>query len=170
MNVLSILFVGITILSTSSSYAGVLFEPLIGYNKGQYQTSRLQGVGFGGRLGFGVANFFVAGDAGYHDVQQASFSSVKYTDTGVTFGGDIRPFRIWYGVIASSICTYKSGGSDIKVVGTGSKFGLGTNISSKTNLNIEFRNVDYTESTTAGTATVISEISSVGFLSLSWIL
>jgi hypothetical protein len=151
--------------------AWLLVEPFIGYNKGQEQGVALQGIGLGGRLGFDFRNFFIAGDMDYDDVQQGTLTSVKYTNTGVTFGGSLQHLRIWYGVISSSQFTYPSGTTKVTVKGSGTKIGLGTELGSKLNLNLELRSVNYTTSDPGtGVTAAIAELGTVGFMSLSWLL
>jgi hypothetical protein len=151
-------------------FAWLHVEPYIGYNRGQVQATRTQGIGFGARLGLEFKSIFVAADVAMHDVQQGSLATVKHTDTGVTVGGLIKNYRIWYGLLSPSSYTYKSGTNDVKYKGAGSKFGLGVELSSNFFMNMEFRIIDYSETETAGTVTPISEIGSIGYLSLSWVL
>lgn len=156
-------------LTTQTANAWLYFEPYIGYNRGQNQATRIQGLGFGTRLGFEFSNLFVVGDVGYHDLQQSTISSAKYTHIGATLGGKVHNFRIWYGMISSSSYTYKSGATDIKYKGSGSKIGLGTELGNKTYLNMELYSIDYTENENNGTVTPISEIATIGLFGLGWV-
>lgn len=158
------------ILLTPLSQAWLLFEPIIGYNKGQEQGSQVQGIGLGARLGIEYRNFFIAADIGNHDVQQSSLNSVTYSDSGVSLGGRINAFRFWYGLISSSSFTFTSGATTTTVSGSGTKFGIGGAIGNNLFLNLESRTCNYTQNSTAGVSTVISELGTLGFLSISWVL
>lgn len=158
------------IFAQTAQASWFVFEPIIGYNRGQNQVSRVQGIGLGIRTGVEYKDFFVVADIGYHDLQQGAISSVKYTDTGVTFGVSIRTFRVWYGMVSSAKYAYKSGVTDISYSGTGSKLGVGTEISGKMQLNLELRYLDYNSMDAGAGAAAVSEIATIGFLSLSWLL
>jgi len=151
-------------LLANQAHAWLHLEPIVGYNRGQEQGSQLQGIGFGARIGIDFNSIFIVADAGYHTVQQGSINQATYNDTGLTVGGKIRNYRIWYGLISSASYSYSSGGSTTNITGTGSKVGLSTDLSDKMSLNLETRFYNFTQSNGA----VISEIGTVGFLSLSW--
>lgn len=152
------------------SHAFFMFEPFVGYNRGQEQASRTQGIGLGARLGVDIKDIFIAADIGYHDTQQGSLPSVKYNDTGVTIGGQLQKIRLWYGLISSSQFQYNSSGTMITYKGSGTKYGLGTELSGKLQLNLELKTLDFTTSENAGTISQIAEIATIGFISFSWLL
>lgn len=161
--------VAIALLGGASAQASFLIEPIIGYNKGQQQASALQGIGLGLRLGWD-GSFLLALDAEYADVQQATLNSVKYTNTGVVIGGTIDKIRLWYGHIASSSFSYPSGTSTNTYQGSGSKIGLSAAVSGSMHVNLEFKSLNFSTASIAGTETPISELGTVGTVSLSWVL
>jgi hypothetical protein len=150
------------------AHAWLFFDPYIGYNKGQHQSTRTQGIGYGARLGVQMGSLYIAGDYSMSDMQQGTLSSVKYNDLAAVIGGDFRNFRVWYGQILSTNFSYSSAGSTIAYKGTGSKFGVGALVSPKAFLNLEMKTYDYTESSNAGVTTPIAEIGTMGFLSISY--
>lgn len=159
------------VLLSGPTYAWLHLEPLIGYNKGQEQSTTSQGIGFGAKIGLDFHNFFIVEDIDYSDLQQGSQSSVKYTNSAITFGGDFQRVRIWYGIITSAQFTYPSGTATATTKGTGTKFGIGTELGSKVNLNLELRSINYTTNDPGtGVVAAITEVGTFGFLSLSWIL
>ncbi len=164
------IFIGLIFLLLSPmANAWLLFEPGIGYNRGHYQTNKAQGIGLGLKLGFETSSFFIAGDAGYHDVQLGAIPQATLTDTGLTIGVNLRSWRVWYTNIFSSLLTYPSGADTISVTGAGSKLGLGVFVSGKVSLNFEFRFIDYKESSSAvaGTTTPVAEFLDAAFISIS---
>ncbi len=158
-------------LASVPSYAWLHLEPLIGYNKGQEQSTTAQGIGLGVKVGIDYHNFFIVEDIDYSDLQQGTQSSVKYTNTGLSFGGDFQRVRVWYGMIMSAQQSYPSGTATSTSKGTGTKFGIGTDLGSKLNLNLELRSINYTSNDPGtGVSAAITEVGTFGFLSLSWIL
>lgn len=159
------------ILLGLQAHAWLLFEPFIGYNKGQEQGSTMQGIGIGARLGLDFKDLFVAADVDSLDLQQGAIASVKYTDTGITIGGQFQRLRLWYGIITGSQFSYPSGTVTVTNKGAGTKIGIGADLSGKLNLNLELRSLNYTTNDPGtGVTTPIAEVATVGFLSLSWIL
>lgn len=152
----------------NASAGGFLFEPIIGYNKGQNQSTSVQGLGFGLRAGWSGSSYFFAADVDYSDLQQGTIPSAKYMNTGVTFGGNAQRFRFWYGMIMTASYSYPSGANQASYSGSGWKLGVGAPLSGSLNLNLELRTLNFTTATTGGTATPINEIGTIGFLSLSW--
>lgn len=166
-----LLIASTVILAGSQASAWLMFEPFIGYNKGQEQGTTLQGIGLGARVGLDFKDLFIAFDTDYNDLQQGSTASSKYTDTGVTVGGSIQHTRLWYGIISSSQFSYPSGTSTVTTKGTGSKIGLSSSLGSKLNVNLELRSINYTTSDPGtGVSAAVTEVSTIGFLSLSWLL
>jgi hypothetical protein len=164
-----LIIVPLFLMFSGSAHAWLLFEPYIGYHRGQHQGSRLQGIGLGARVGADLGSVFIAGDIVQADLQQGSFSSVKYTDTAVVLGAEVQSYRIWYGMIVSTQFSYTSGGSTTVYKGAGTKIGLGAKVGNKTFLNIEMKTYDYTENSVAGVTSAISEIATLGLLALSWV-
>lgn len=163
-----VLFFILNLLGGTAS-AFFLFEPYIGYNRGQHQASRTQGLGYGARIGVEMGALFIAGDITMSELQQAALAT-KYSDTALVFGGELGGgFRVWYGQIVSTQFTYKSGVNDVAYKGSGMKIGAGSRLGSKTNLNLEIKTYDYTESSTAGVSTPVAEVGTLGFLSFSWV-
>lgn len=169
---MSKLFILMTLLLgiCNTGHAFFMFEPILGYNRGQEQTSRTQGIGLGARLGVDLRDFFVAADIGYSDTQQGALPSVKYTDTGITLGGHLQKVRLWYGLISSSQFQYNSSGTMVTYKGSGSKYGVGTELSGRLQLNLELKTLDFTTSENAGTVSQIAEIATIGFISFSWLM
>jgi hypothetical protein len=155
--------------SSSVSQAWFLFEPYIGYNRGQHQASRTQGLGYGARVGFDSSSLFLAADLTMADLQQSAISSVKYSDTAIVLGGVIKQWRLYYGMISSASFSYPSGTNTVAYKGTGTKVGLGAPIASKTYLNLELKTYDYTSVDNAGTTSAIAEVATLGFFSFSWV-
>jgi hypothetical protein len=171
MRFLSLGIVTASLFICSPAMAWLMFEPFIGYNKGQEQGTLIQGIGLGARLGLDFKSVFMAVDFDYNDVQQGALTSVKYTNTGLTIGGANQRLRVWYGVISSSQFSYPSGTNTVTTKGSGSKIGLGTEIGNKLNLNLELRSINYTTNDPGtGVTTPITEVGTVGFMSLSWLL
>ncbi|MFZ3229518.1 MAG: hypothetical protein WA160_04885 [Pseudobdellovibrio sp.] len=172
MNQINHYFIIVAISFTAlQSQAWFLFEPFIGYNKGQEQASTLQGIGIGARTGIEFKDLFIVVDFDYNDLQQGAISSAKYTDTGLTFGGTFQHTRFWYGMITSAQLSYPSGASTVTSKGSGSKFGIGTEINNKLNINFELRSINFTTTDPGtGASTPIAEIATIGFLTFSWLL
>lgn len=166
---LKILIATLGLLVSTQAKAWLLFEPFIGYNKGQEQGTTVQGIGLGTRLGFDLKDVFIAADIDYNDLQMGTLSSVKYTHTGVTLGGVLQTFRIWYGVITAAQLSYPSGTLTVTSKGSGTKIGLSAKASGKMNINLELRSINYTTNDPGtGVTTAISEVGTIGFLSFSW--
>jgi hypothetical protein len=160
----------LTLAFALPAQAWLHLEPLIGYNKGQFNSSQLQGIGLGLRLGVDIKSIFIAADVEQHTLQQGSINSATYTDQGVTLGLDIKDYRIWYGLITTGSFSYTSGTNNVSESGTGSKFGVSAAISTNTYLNLETRYSTYSTSTTNGISTNVSDLGTVGFLSISYVL
>lgn len=166
-----VLFVSVCVLVAGpGASAGFLFEPGIGYNKGQEQASSVQGTGLLLRLGWEFSSFFIAADADYSDLQQGAINSVKYTNTGLSIGGKIDKFRIWYGVISSATYAYPSGVATVTTTGSGSKIGVGAQVGGKLHLNLELKSLNFTSTNNGTTTSAVTELGTLGFLSFSWTL
>ena len=146
------------------------FEPLIGYNKGQFNSNQLQGIGLGLRVGVELKSIFIAADIEQHNLQQGSINNATYSDQGVTVGLDVRDYRFWYGLISTGSFSYTSGNNNVSETGTGTKFGASAAISPNTYINLETRFYTYSSSTTNSVTTNVSDLGTVGFLSVSYVL
>lgn len=152
-------------------FAWFHLEPAIGYNKGQEQSSSAQGIGLQLRIGLDYQNFFFTQDMDYNDLQQGAQSSVKYTNTGFTIGGDFQRLRMWYGIITSAQLSYASNSTTVSSRGSGTKFGIGTALGTNLHLNLELKSLNYTSNDPGtGVTASINEIGTFGFLNLSWVL
>jgi hypothetical protein len=60
------------LLFSSSALGFFHFEPGIGYNRGHYQTSKVQGIGLTVKTGVEFQSFFLLADVGFHDLQLGS--------------------------------------------------------------------------------------------------
>ena len=154
----------------SLSYAWFHFEPAIGYNKGQFDSSSMSGLGLNLKLGFDIKEIFIVADADYHNVQQGSLSSVTYNDQGVTLGLNLQRYRLWYGLITSSTLSYSSGSVSSTETGTGTKLGVSSLIGTELWVNLEARFINYTNLTTGGVSSTPSDLGTVGYISLSYTL
>ena len=152
------------------SHAWFHLEPAIGYNKGQFDSNALSGIGLDLRVGFDIKEIFIVGDIGYHNVQQGSISSVTYTDQGATIGINLQKYRMWYGLITSSSFTYTNSGTTTTETGTGSKLGVSAEIGNSVYINLETRFVNYTNLTVGSTASTPTDLGTVGYLSISYVL
>ncbi|MCB9091516.1 MAG: hypothetical protein H6621_09225 [Halobacteriovoraceae bacterium] len=153
-------------LFISNSYAFLHFEPSIGYNRGHYQTSKVQGIGFGLKAGFEFGSLFIVGDAGYHDLQLGSTPTSNLSDLSATIGGNFKGWRFWYSHMLSATLTIENSGNTTKITGSGSKIGIGGEVANKVYLNLEARFIDFDESD----GTPVTQFMDAGFLSISWIV
>ncbi len=141
-----------------------MMETGIGYNRGHFGSSKLQGIGLTAKLGIEGSKFFVAADVGYHDLQLGNTPTSTQTNMGVAIGGIINKWRIWYTHLLSSSLVIESGGNETEYTGKGMKLGLGGEIASDIFLNLEVRFIDITEANGEPTTNFID----AGLLSVSW--
>jgi hypothetical protein len=161
---------GLCLLFSLPAQAWFHFEPGIGYNKGQLNASAVQGIGLDLKLGFDIKSFFIVADEGYHNLQQSSVNSVTYTDTSIVFGGTMHGYRMWYGIMSSCGYSYTSGATSASETGNGTKLGLSGEINNSLFLNLEARFYNLTSSTTNSVTTAVSDLATIGYLSLSYVL
>lgn len=144
------------------------FEPGIGYNRGHYQTSKLQGIGLALKTGVEFQSFFLLADIGYHDLQLGSTPTSTATDAGLAIGGDFKKWRFWFTYLLLADLETESGGNTSTLSGDGFKLGLSGHITGKAYLNLEIRFIDYNELESAGAASPVSQFMDAAFLSISW--
>ncbi|MCB0391911.1 MAG: hypothetical protein KDD58_11505 [Bdellovibrionales bacterium] len=154
------------LLFTSKSHAFFHLETGIGYNRGHYQTNKIQGIGLNAKTGFEVGTFFIFADVGYHDLQLGSTPTSKLTDTGITIGKDFRGWRFWYTYIMSATLSIESGSTTTDIEGDGMKLGISGKVANSAHLNLEARFIDFKESNSSP----VTEFMDAGFLSISWVL
>ncbi len=154
----------VLIFLSNPASAFFMFEPGIGYNRGHYQTSKLQGIGLTTKLGGEFDSFFLAADVAYHDLQLGGTPTSTETDLGLAIGGDFKSWRFWFTYLASSTLKIESGGTTTELTGDGIKLGISGRLSNKAYLNMEVRFIDITESNGAATSQFIDAT----LLSVSW--
>ena len=150
------------------SQAGILLEPGIGYNLGQQDLQKTQGLGLAAKAGFSFGSVLLGVDIGYNDLQVGATSSVKENTTGIMLGADFKDWRVWYELISASTLAFSSAGVTTTLSGTGSKIGLTQKITNKVNLNLEFRAINFTTSSTAGVSSPSTSFFDAGCLSVSF--
>ena len=149
---------------SAKAQAYFLFEPGIGYNRGHYQTQKLQGIGLTAKLGVEFTKFFIAGDVGYHDLQLGSTPTSTQTDFGVALGGDFKQWKFWFTYLASATLSVESGSTTNEYSGDGIKLGIGGLVGKDAYLNLEVRFIDITEAN----GSPVTQFIDAGLLSISW--
>lgn len=116
---------------SSTSFAGILLEPYLGYNIGSTsQTgssdSKDNGLGYGARLGWTLPLVFFAVDYSAASIKDkpdvGTSSDVKYSAIGAVVGASLPVLRLWAGYNFKSTFDVDGGG---KLEGNGMKAGLG---------------------------------------------
>ena len=144
------------------------FEPGIGYNRGHFQTNKVQGIGLALKTGVEFNSFFLLADIGYHDLQLGGTPTSTATDAGLAIGGDFKDWRFWFTYLVLADLETESGGVSSTTSGDGFKLGVSGKITGKAYLNLEIRFIDFTEAETAGTSTPVNQFMDAAFLSVSW--
>ncbi len=155
---------------TQSASAWFHFEPILGYNIGQWEDDKVQGAGLGLRVGFNTDHMFIAADGAQATLVMEDFPDANLSEAGLTIGAKLRGFRVWYGAILRGIFTYSDEPMEATATGRGHKIGIGGELSEKLNLNLEVKVVDYNElETPTQTGIEVKQLSTAGFVSFSWV-
>lgn len=167
MGIKSLLMLGV-LTTASSAHAFFHFEPGIGYNRGHFQTDKVQGLGLQFKVGIDFQKVFIVADAGYHDLQLGATPTSTLTDVALTLGGDFKSWRAWYSYLASASLATGSEPNKTTRTGGGYKLGISGQLTGNAYLNLEARFVDFTKSTTGTTESTVTEFMDAAFLSVSW--
>lgn len=154
-NTLRIVLLGLMLLFSLHSFAGISIEPIIGYNLG----SKLQvengkdysggkGIGYGGKfafendkshgLAFGLD--YLKSDIDISNLDQ----NVKTDDFGLYIGYKLPALLKFYGeYIFSSSGDTEAEGRHRNLAGTGWKLGVGTTIIPFIDMNLDYRKISY---------------------------
>lgn len=163
----SLLFLGLLAL-TAPARAFFHIEPGIGYNRGHYQTEKVQGLGLQFKVGIDFQKIFIVADAGYHDLQLGATPTSNLTDVALTFGGDFKTWRAWYSHLASASLSTGTDTAKVTRSGGGFKLGISGQLSGNAFLNLEARFIDFNKSANATSESTITEFMDAAFLSVSW--
>ena len=161
----TLIFIAVFLFSTLAQ-ALFHFEPGIGYNRGHYNTNKLQGIGLTVKTGVEFQKFFLLADVGYHDLQLGSTPTSTATDMGLAIGGDFKKWRFWFTYIAAADLKTESGGVSSTRKGDGIKLGISGNITGDAYVNLEMRFIDFNDAD----GTPVTEFMDAGFISVSWVL
>lgn len=144
------MFVVVFILFVSFNLsAGILFEPIVGYEKSQYDTDSdvdqtLEGGKLGLRVGATFGSPFIAVSAEMVELKYKTDDSTaeydaKRTRLGVEVGfqPERLPVRVWVGYFPKTQIEFEFTGANTKIRGYGAKVGLGLTSLSYVNINIE---------------------------------
>lgn len=143
---------------SSAAHAGILIEPYLGYEMGdfyykyaggstEYKDS-LSGVGYGMRLGYKfllpwVALDYTSGSGTAKRDSAASSTDQDFTRSslGAVVGVDLPLIRAWAGYGFSNEATLKgvNGGADTKIKGNYLKAGVGLGFIPFVSLNLEYK-------------------------------
>lgn len=151
-----------------TSWSYFHFEPGIGYNRGHYQTNKLQGIGLTLKTGAEFQKFFLLADIGYHDLQLGSTPTSTALDAGLAIGGDFKSWRFWFTYLAMAQLETESGGVTSTVSGDGFKLGISGQLSQKAYINLEVRFIDYNKLESNGASSDITQFMDAALLSVSW--
>ncbi len=158
----------ILVYAPLNSWGFFHFEPGIGYNRGHYQTNKLQGIGLTLKTGAEFQNFFLLADVGYHDLQLGSIPTSTATDAGLAIGGDFRSWRFWFTYLLLADLTTESSGVKSTVSGDGFKLGISGQLSQKAYVNLEVRFIDFNKQDSNGVTSDVSFFMDAALLSVSW--
>ncbi len=158
-NTLSALF-AVLILSISSANAGVLIEPVIGYNlkfdfKDDSGTEKGMGTSFGGRLGYQNLGLQLGLDYLKSSIKMDDDAYEENVSMGewAAFVGYEFPvlLRVYAGYIFSATAETESGGSKVEFSeGSGSKLGVGFTGLPFVVVNFEYRTGNFEEGKSGG--------------------
>lgn len=166
MNKTSVLLFIITGLISQGAWAFFHFEPGIGYNRGHFQTNKVQGIGLTVKTGVEFNRFFMLADVGYHDLQLGSTPTSTATDIGLAIGGDFKSWRAWFTYVAATDLKIDSAGTTVTHSGDGMKVGFSGKMGGDAYVNLEIRFLDYNDIDGAPT----TEFMDAALLSVSWVL
>lgn len=152
---LHVIFLGLGLLISLQTFAGISIEPIVGYNLGSEldvtpgkDYNGGMGLGFGGKfafendkshgLAFGLD--YLKSDLDIPDIDK----NVKTDDFGVYLGYKLPAFLKFYGeyIFASSGDT-EIEGRHKHLSGTGWKLGMGTTIIPFIDVNLDYRQISY---------------------------
>ena len=160
-----LIFFFIFIVFASEAFAGIYFEPFVGYSVSgtAEQDTTLLGVtttaeskfgnlGYGAKLGFMANQFFIAGSYGMGSFDLEAEGTINTQDIDMTemaalIGFSIpQLFKIWGGYVIQSSWEYQSGPSaNSTLKGSGFFVGVGKQILPYLQLNVEYKMLSYDE-------------------------
>jgi len=154
MRSIKLALVFICLISTSA-FCGVLIEPYVGYlsvkNSGTVEVFGMEadleettakGMGFGGRLGYGVGNIALGLDYMTANLDDDG-DDTKLTNIAGFATVNLALLRLWAGYIFSSELEIDSDDLEGTIDGSGYKVGLGFSILPKVSLNFEYLMLNY---------------------------
>ncbi|MBX2987156.1 MAG: hypothetical protein KF802_04595 [Bdellovibrionaceae bacterium] len=148
MRFMSMIF---TLLLAQSAFAGLMFEPSIGFGSGSLggttktgetlTPTEYSGLNIGVRLGYRWGESWLALDAGQiSGTGKAGSSSYDMSDTniGLLYGYDQKTFRFYGGYMPSSVIKQKdSASTEASYSGSAVKIGVGRFLTPKVTINLE---------------------------------
>lgn len=159
------------LLVSKFSYAGLVFEPYLGYQMGAAKTttvsgnnttdSKDKGTVIGARVGYSFLVPWVALDYSMYSGKDdgSPESDLKQTNLGVAVGVQMIPLvRPYAGYILSAKNESDNGTGAVTVKGTGMKVGIGLKILPLVNINIEYAKYDYKDLEGVGSYTSVSDV------------